>query len=279
MAFDHTGGRLMTAPFVRSALGAAVALLLVVSAACSSAPKKPPVGTLEPDKFLFERGTETLNQKKWLTAREYFRQLVDSYPQSTYRADAKLGVGDTYLGEGTLEANVLAINEFREFLSFYPTHRRADYAQYKLGMAHFYQMHGPERDQTETLEAITELTTFVTRYPNSPLMPEAKTHLREARDRLSGSFYRVGFFYFRSRWYPGAIDRFVDVLKRDPEYSNRDAVYYYLGLSLIKVNRPAEALPYLERLVTEFEQSEYLVKAQKEIATLKEQINKKTGSD
>ena len=44
---------------------------------------------------------EALNEKHWLTAREYFRQLVDSYPQSPYRADAKLGLGDTYLGEGT----------------------------------------------------------------------------------------------------------------------------------------------------------------------------------
>ena len=94
MAFDHPGGRLMAAPHVRSLIRAAIALLLAGAAACASGPKKPPVGTLEPDKFLFERGTETLNQKKWLTAREYFRQLVDSYPQSTYRADAKLGVGD-----------------------------------------------------------------------------------------------------------------------------------------------------------------------------------------
>jgi len=279
MAFDHTSGRLMAAPYVRSFTRAAVALLLVAAAACASGPKKPPVGTLEPDKFLFERGTETLNQKKWLTSREYFRQLVDSYPQSTYRADAKLGVGDTYLGEGTLEANVLAINEFREFLSFYPTHKRADYAQYKLGMAHFYQMHGAERDQTETLEAIAELTTFVTRFPNSELATEAKTHLREARDRLSDSFYRVGFFYFRSKWYPGAIDRLADVIKKDPEYSNRDAVYYYLAQSLLKVNRPAEALPYLERLVKEFEQSGYLANAQKEIVDLKAQLAKKSGSD
>lgn len=279
MAFDHTSGRLMAAPHVRSFTRAAVALLLVAAAACASGPKKPPVGTLEPDKFLFERGTEALNQRRWLTAREYFRQLVDSYPQSTYRADAKLGVGDTYLGEGSLEANVLAINEFREFLSFYPTHKRADYAQYKLGMSHFYQMHGPERDQTETQEAITELTTFLVRFPNSELVPDAKTHLRAARDRLSDSFYRVGFFYFRSRWYPGAIDRLAEVLKKDPEYTNRDAAYYYLAQSLIKVNRPAEALPYLERIVKEFDQSEYLAKAQKDIPVLKAQLEKKSGSN
>ena len=279
MAFDHTRGRLMASRRVRSLARAGLALLLVATAACASGPKKPPVGTLEPDKFLFERGTEALNQEKWLTAREFFRQLVDSYPQSTYRADGKLGIGDTYLGEGTLEANVLAINEFREFLSFYPTHRRAGYAQYKLGMAHFYQMHGPERDQTETQEAIDELTTFVNRYPNDELIAEAKKHLRAARDRLSESAYRVGFFYYRSKWYPGAIDRLNDVLKKDPEYSRRDAVYYYLAQSLIKINRAAEALPYLERLTAEFEQSEYLANAQKQIATLKEQLAKKTGSN
>ena len=49
---------------------------------------------------------------------------------------------------------MLAINEFREFLSFYPTQPRADYAQYKLGMAHFRQMRAPQRDQTETRDAI-----------------------------------------------------------------------------------------------------------------------------
>ena len=132
-------------------------VLLVAGACGSTAAKKPPTGTPEPDKFLFERGTEELNKRRWIVSREYFRQLVDSYPQSTYRADAKLGVGDTYIGEGSAESDVLAINEFREFLSFYPTHKRADYAQLKLGMAHFYQMRAPERDQTETREAIREL--------------------------------------------------------------------------------------------------------------------------
>jgi len=72
---------------------------------------------------------------------------------------AKLGIGDTYLGEGTSEALVLALNEFREFLTFYPTNRRADYAQYKMGIAHFRQMRAPQRDQTETRETIKELQT------------------------------------------------------------------------------------------------------------------------
>jgi outer membrane protein assembly factor BamD len=247
-----------------------------VAAACGAHQRGlVPPGTTEPDKFLFDKGTESLNNRKWLTAREFFKQITETYTQSPYRPDAKLGIGDTYLGEGSAEALVLAINEFKEFLSYYPTNPRADYAQYKIGLAHFRQMRGPQRDQSETREAIKELQTFVDRYPNSKLMTEARGKLREARDRLSESDYLVGFFYYRQRWYPGAIDRFKDLLKGDPDYTGRDAVYFYLAESLVKVKLQAEALPYLEKLVEEFERSEYLEEAQKRINELKAQAQAK----
>ena len=247
-----------------------VAAVCLTIAACAQRTRGlVPPGTTEPDKFLFDQGTQALNSKKWLTAREFFKQITETYTQSPYRPDAKLGIGDTYLGEGSAEALVLAINEFREFLSYYPTNPRADYAQYKLGMAHFRQMRGSQRDQTETRETIKELQALVDRYPASKLMPEAQAKLREARDRLDESDYLVGFFYYRQRWYPGAIDRFMDLLKSDPGYTGRDAVYFYLAESLSKSKRDAEALPYFEKLVQEFETSEYLADAQKRIAEIK----------
>jgi outer membrane protein assembly factor BamD len=239
-------------------------------AGCAAKNAMPP-GTTQPDKFLYDRGTAALADKKWLTSREFLRQVVDNYPQSQYRPDAKLGIGDSYIGEGTTEAFVLAINEFREFLTFYPTHPRADYAQFRLAMAHFRQMRGPERDQTETREAVKEFEAFVERYPNSELIAEGRARLREAKDRLSESSYRVGFFYYRARYYPGAIDRFKEVLKKDPDFTRRDAVYFHLAESLVKTDKKAEALPYYERLVEEFVQSEYLEDARKRIAELKAQ--------
>lgn len=249
--------------------------LLAASAACSSAPNRPPAGATQPDRFLFERGTAELNERSWLSAREYFRELVDTYPQSQFRADAKLGIGDSYLGEGTTESKILAINEYREFLTFFPTHQRADYAQYKLAMAHYYQMLNPQRDQTATKEAIREFDTFLERYPNSQLIPEVRARHREAKDRLSESDYQVGLFYYRNRWYPGAVDRFKAVLERDPEYTYRDALYFHLAEALVRSQRQAEALPYYERLLAEFERSEYLADAQRRVAELKGQEQKK----
>jgi len=251
-------------------------LALAGAAGCGAGRGQVPPGTTDPDKLLFERGTAALNDRKWLTAREYFRQIVDGYPQSPYRADAKLGLADTYLGERTAQSYVQAINEYREFLTFYPTHPRADYAQFKLAMCHYYQMAKPERDQTETKEALKEFEVFFERFPNSKLAEEARQRQREARDRLSESEFRVGLFYYRARWYPGALDRFREVLAADPGFTRRDAVYYYLAETLVKVQRPAEALPYYERLVEEFEQSEYLEDARKRIAELKAATAQKT---
>ena len=257
----------MNAMLYRYSLLLLAAALLVP--ACGGTRSRIPPGVGDADKFLFDRGTEALNDRKWLTAREYMRQLVDSYPQSPYRADAKLGIGDSYLGEGTTEALVLSVNEFREFLTFYPTHARADYAQYKIGMAHFKQMRRPERDQTETRDAIREFMTFIERYPHSGLMNEVKAKQREARDRIGESEYRVGLYYFRAKWYPGAIDRFKTLLHNDPDFTNRDGVYYHLAEALMRTNRQAEALPYFERLLKEFVASEYLEEAQQRVQELK----------
>lgn len=235
-----------------------VLLLLAVGAACSSRRGQIPVGVTQPDNYLWEQGTQALADRKWFTAREYFQQLVDGYPQSPHRAEAKLGLGDAYLGDGSVEGKLRAEREFQEFLAYFPTHPRADYAQFRLAMTHYEQMPKAERDQTETKAALEQFALFRERYPNSTLMPEVLEREREARDRLSESIYKVGFYYHRARWYPGAIARFKEVLEVDPAYTYRDAVYFYLADSLATVGRDAEALPYLERLATEFEQSEHL---------------------
>lgn len=256
-----------------------VVFLAALAAAAACGPKKDviPKGN-QPDKFLFDRGTEELKSKHWLTAREYFRRILDSYPQSSLRPDSKLGLGDSYLGEDTSESLTLAINEYREFLTFYPTHDRADYAQYQLGMTHYKQMRSSQRDQTETKAAAEEFQTFVERYPNSSLMEDGKQKLREARDRLSLHEYEVGVFYFRQRWYPGAIDRLKTLLKTDPGFTTRDGVYYYLAESLVKLRLNAEALPYYEKLIAEFEQSEFLEKAKLRADELKGGASDKPAS-
>ena len=254
-----------------TALRRSFVLFLLLTAACGGKKNVVPANAANPDRFLFERGTKALEERKWSDAREYFRQVVENYPNSVHRPDAKLGVGDTYLGEKSTESLVLAGNEYREFLTFYPTNPRADYAQYKLAMTHYEQMRAPERDQTETQNALKEFQTFFDRYPMSSLMGEVRMKWRDARDRLSRAEFRVGFHYYRIRWYVGAIPRFRRVLEDDPQFSGRDEVYFYLAESLARSKKEAEAIPYFERLISEFESSEHLDEARRRVQELKAQ--------
>lgn len=252
----------------------ALVLTLIVAAAalagCSTGGGlvQDPPPDVQPDQFLFERGSEALADERWLTARLYFQRLVDTYPTSQYREQARLGIGDSYLGEDRIDTNILAAAEFREFLRFYPLSERADYAQYRLALSQVRQMLSPERDQTATRNALSELETFVNTYPASQYLPEVLSLQREARDRLSESEFRVGRHYYRTRWYPGAIARLENLLSDDPQYTRRDGAYFYLAEAYARQERFDEARTYYQKVLDEFAVSEYLEDARERLAEL-----------
>jgi outer membrane protein assembly factor BamD (BamD/ComL family) len=164
---------------------------------------------------------------------------------------------------------VLATNEFREFLNFYPTHERAHYAQFQLAMTHFKQMRAPMRDQTETRDAIRELQAYVTRFPDKPLIGEARAKLREAKDRIGDWDAGVAQHYFRIKWYPGVGGASRAVAERRSRIHPPRRGVLFLGESLVQNQAAGGSAPYFERLVKEFEQSEYLEKAKLRITELK----------
>lgn len=246
----------------------------LVGAACGGSGQNvdtalPPPGTINPDQFLFDRGTAAMGKKHYVEAREYFKKIVDSYPQSPFRQQAKLGVGDSYLGENRIDSDILAINEYKEFLQYFPLNAKADYAQYSICVAQSRQILAAERDQSATTEAVAQDELFLQRYPSSPYRPDVEKLRRGAKDRLSLHELQVGMFNFRLHAYGGATDRFNYLLAHDPDYPDRDEVYYYLAESLMKTRLEPAALPYYEKVVTEFPKSKYYEAAKKRLAELK----------
>jgi len=247
-------------------------LLVLITAGCAGKNKNrvPPDPAIA-DQYLMQRGREALAKKHWMDSREFFHQVLDNYSGSPLRSAAKLALGDSYLGEGSTESLILAANEYREFMTFYPTDERLDYAQYQLAMTHFKEMKKPDRDQTATKEALAEFDTFFQRFPSSPLTPEVRQKWRIARDRLSEGAFTVGVFYYKKHWYPGAAERFNEVIRDDPGYTHIDAVYYYLAETFASADRKGEAIPLFDRVVKEYRTSEYLAKAQKRLHELNAQ--------
>ena len=267
---------------IRLDVNLVVASLLVLTfSGCGPPVVEITPATADADRLLFDRAETAMTEENWSRAREYFVQIRDNYPQSLLRADARLGVIDTNINEGTMGSYLAALSELQEFLRLYPSHPLSAQAQHRVGVVYFRQMRGPSRDQTETRQAIQEFERFIElSVSNSDfatgvteeLLSEVRTNLREARDRLSEASFIVGRFYYRNEYFPGAIDRFWEILDDDPGYTRRDQVYFYLAGALASVNNVEEALPMFERLIDEYPETEFLEEATEQIEQLKKTV-------
>ena len=288
MAQDGTGTRIMnnlSAQLLsricssRSVLSLLLVVICLGSACGGEDPPDITPATIDGDVILFERGEAALAEENWGDARGFFVQVRDNYPQSDFRADARLGVADSYEGQGGAAQYTSALAEYEDFLRLYPTHPRAAYAQFKLAIVHHHQMRQPERDQSWTLSAIDQFESFLERFPDSDLAPEATNYLREAKDRLSDSEYLVGEYYYRNEWWPGAIDRFETISESDPQYTRRESVYFYLADAYLNNGDLQDALPLFQQLLQEFPQSVFLADTQMAITDIETRLASQTESD
>jgi outer membrane protein assembly factor BamD len=227
---------------------------------------QPDIATLasNSDQVIWEAGQKAFQRKQWDNARQHFRRILDGFPNSQFGPQARLGMADSYFNEGGTANYVLAAGSYREFLTFYPSHPRSDYAQYQVGESFYKQRNGPDRDQTATLQALDEYQKVLQYYPSSPLAEQARARVNELRQNLARAEFLAGFFYQRTREAPrAAITRYEGILRDYPDYKQLDEVLFRLAQALTLSGRNGEALPHLDRLLKEYPGSPFAEEARK----------------
>ena len=183
----------------------------------------------EPDKVLFDRAQVDIKKGRYTEGRLTYQTLINTYPDSEYLAKAKLGVADSYFKEGGTSNITQAIQEYKDFITFFPFLDEAAYAQMQVAMAHYRMMEKPDRDKTQGENAEDEFQTFLLKYPQSPLVPKAEQSLRDVQEILADSQFRVAHFYYLKMNYAAAAARFVDLTERYPLYSESDEGLWMLA--------------------------------------------------
>jgi outer membrane protein assembly factor BamD len=210
------------------------------------------------DQVIFQAGQKAADKKNWDGARQHFKRIIDAFPQSQFGAAARIGLADSHFNEGGTGNYILAISEYRDFLTLYPSHPKSDYAQFQVGEAFYRQKNGPDRDQTATEKALAEYQRLLDVYPNSTYVETARKRIRELRQTLARSEFIAGYFYQKTRKaYRSAVGRYEVLLNDYPDYEQLDEVLYRMAQCLTITGRKAEALPYLGRLLEEYPKSPF----------------------
>jgi len=231
-----------------------VALGTTLLAGCLGKKNTAPVAgtSVEPDKVLYTKATADLKRGRYTTGRLALETLINTYPDSEYLAKAKLAIGDSYYKEGGTAGLKQSIVEYKDFITFFPFLDEAADAQMQIAMAHYRQMEKPDRDHAEAVQAEAEFQTFLEKYPNSTLVPQAEQHLRDVQEVLAEGNFRVASFYYIRAAYRAAGARLIELTNRYPLYSQADQANWMLGQIYEKGEHNEIAARYYSRIVKDY---------------------------
>jgi outer membrane protein assembly factor BamD len=218
---------------------------------------------------LYEKGVGYSRKGRYFHARQILEKIL-SRPGvgPEILANTNLAIADAYYYDGGIINVAEALSRYTSFLTFYPTHSRADYVQYQLGLCYLKQTLGPDKDQATTRQALEAFRRVESGFPTSEFVTAAREKADLCRQRLCESHMRIGLFYQKRKAWDGAIGRFRSVLEDCPKYTRRDETTFRLAQALMSSSKSAEAQLYFQKLVDEYPKSRYASLARQALESL-----------
>jgi len=181
-------------------------MLLLITAACTNRKSVNPlsnVGSKQPDKVLFDKAMDAMKHNRFDVARITLQTLINTYPDSEFIARAKLAVGDSWYAEGGTAFAGTGGAGIPRFHYVFPNMPEAAEAQLKIANIQYQQMEKADRDYTHAKRAEDEYRNLILQFPDSKLVPEAKTAPPGSAGMLGRArIYNRGAFYYLRPSYP-----------------------------------------------------------------------------
>jgi outer membrane protein assembly factor BamD len=231
-----------------------VAMGATLLAGCLGKKNPAPIAgtSAQPDSVLYNKATNDIKHGRYSVGRLALQTLINTYPDSEFLAKAKLEIAESYYREGGTAGLKQSIVECKDFITFFPFLDESANCQLQIAMAHYRQMEKPDRDHAEAVQAEAEFQTFLEKYPNSTLLPQAEQHLRDVQEVLAEGNFRVASFYYVRAAYRAAGARLIELTNRYPLYSEADHANWMLGQIYEKSEHNDIAAKYYSRIVKDY---------------------------
>jgi len=230
-------------------------LVLIFSLSCARAPKMVEPKT---DEEFFNKAMEFYREKNTWQGIPAFKEVRDKFPLSHYAILAELRLADLHYFKSEF---VEASHYYEEFKRLHPSNPYVPYAIFQMGMCYFKQIDAIDRDQTPAKKAANYFEYLINQYPTSPFTGEAMGKLKICRKKIFEHDLYIGNFYYKTKKYWAAKERFLTILTQNPYAREKDKVLFYLGQTYQQLNEKDKARDTLLTLIESYPQSEYSAQA------------------
>ena len=239
---------------MRKSLTCIFLLSLVLLSACSGTAVPPQKSA----SAYFQEGEEFFEKGQYRNAIESWEKVRDSYFSPELNSLAELKIAEAhFLNEEYIEAAVA----YEAFLTNHPNSPRIPDVLYQLGLSYMYQILSSDQDQTATRASLKAFQTLKERFPRDHRMEKVQFYIDRCLNQLAESELNIGVFYLRTEYFAASINRIEGLLKKYPNFYQRDKAYYYLGMAYLLSGERDKAGVAFNTLFNDYASSEYIADA------------------
>jgi len=162
----------------------------------------------------YNKAQQEKKDQNYMEATRLFEYVRTNFPYSQYSALAELSLADMAFDREDWSA---AATQYQDFVKSHPSHPKADYAAFRVGVAYFqdrpsnFVLLPPayEKDQAPVRQALEALNRFASSYPKSEYMPKARAMIADCRELLAAHERYVAEFYSKNEQWRGAAQRYM----------------------------------------------------------------------
>jgi outer membrane protein assembly factor BamD len=186
---------------------------------------------------LISDGMDQFNSEDYKTAVDSFEKLKDWYPFSKYVILAELKIADAYYH---LQEYSEAVTAYESFENLHPRNEAVPYVIFQVGLCYYEQIDTVDRDQTSAKSALDTFKRLIRQFPDNSYAHRAKELMKVCIKSLAGHEFYVGFFYYKTKHYKAALQRFKSVLTDYPDVGVHEQALNYIALCEDLLTKPSQ---------------------------------------
>lgn len=205
------------------AKGAAVALLSLALAACSSTPEDDIELTKSSPEVLYSQARTSMELGNYSKAVRSLEALDSRYPFGPHKTQVQLDLIYAYY---KLDDPASGIANIDRFIRLNPTHKDIDYVYYMRGLVNMqsdnYMFHDmlnidrTDRDPKAAQDAFKDFDRLIKSYPNSKYAADAQKRMQFLKNRLAKYSITVAEYYIKMNAWSAAAVRAQTVMESYP---------------------------------------------------------------
>ncbi len=147
-------------------------------------------------------------------AEEMFEGIIKRAPFSKFAPLAQFNLGQTLEKQAKYPE---AIAAYQTLVTKYPTDAVADDAQYQIGYVMLREAREGSYDAASQQKAREAFEDFITRYPDSEKVPQARENLKSLTGGATKGALDIAKFYEKTKKYKAAVIYYNEVVRNQPD--------------------------------------------------------------